>query len=115
MPNIPSVPSAASATKDHDGGQNNFNCPMTSAMTSVAPIWSARVRLGRPPSRTQTVLTALTQTPPFVLANGGHAAPWIWVVCRGNRPVGRDNQCWSGFGQRVLDWAVLQRAYLTHL
>jgi hypothetical protein len=41
---------AASATKDHDRGQNNLNRPMTSATTNIAPIWSVRARLDRPPS-----------------------------------------------------------------
>jgi hypothetical protein len=33
------------------------------------PIWSARARSGRPPPRPQTMLTVLTQTPPFVSGN----------------------------------------------
>jgi len=33
----------------HDRIQNNLNGPMTSATTHIAPIWSARARLGRPP------------------------------------------------------------------
>jgi hypothetical protein len=42
---------------------------MMSAMTTVARIWSARARSGRPPSRPQTMLTVLTQTPPFISGN----------------------------------------------
>jgi hypothetical protein len=43
--------------------------PMMSAMTTVARIWSARARSGRPPSRPQTMQTMLTQTPPFISGN----------------------------------------------
>jgi hypothetical protein len=58
---IPSAPSAASATIDLCR-----NRPITSATMTIAPIWSARVRWGWPPSRPQTMPTVLTQTPPFV-------------------------------------------------
>jgi hypothetical protein len=49
---------------------NNLNRPMTSATTNIAPTWSARARLGRPPSGAQTMLTVLTQKP-FVSGNRG--------------------------------------------
>jgi hypothetical protein len=42
-----------------------------SATTAIAPIWSARARLGRPRSQPQTMLTVLTQTPPSVSDSGG--------------------------------------------
>jgi hypothetical protein len=67
----PSAPSAPFATMDHHPGQDNpgRDRPMMSAMTTVARIWSARARSGRPPSRPQTMLTVLTQTPPFISGN----------------------------------------------
>jgi hypothetical protein len=68
-PQAPSAPSAASA-KDHDWGQNNLNQPVTSATINIVSIWSPRARLGRPPWRPQTILTVLTQTPPFVWGKG---------------------------------------------
>jgi hypothetical protein len=42
---------------------------MTCATTNIAPIWSARARFGKPPSHPLTMLTVLTQTPPFVVGN----------------------------------------------
>jgi hypothetical protein len=71
--NTVSTVSTASSVRDddHHPGQNNpsRDRPMMSAMTTVARIWSARARSGRPPSRLQTMLTVLTQTPPFVSGN----------------------------------------------
>src|SRR5947208_14336287 len=44
---------------------------MTSATTHIALSWSTHGRSGRPPSRPQTMLTVLTQTPPSLSGSLG--------------------------------------------
>jgi hypothetical protein len=81
---IPSAPSAASVTMTPGSGQPRLppagdfcgrDRPVTSATTTLTPIWSARHRSGRSPSH-PTVLTVLTKTPPF-----GPASALVRLIC----------------------------------